>query len=161
MEQEKLYVIEEKTYEAHIDEEVHLYGLLHQLAFLAGKIKDREDVEAFIAAAKRYGQIADDKFDAWNIPGRYLVFGDKADLAGMKARELCELDAFYVECENDEPEPGGGRQEEYYLIPRQRIPAAGERAAHVPGDLVQHRQVSVAGAERERFSPTAKEIREL
>lgn len=33
MEQEKLYVIEEKTYEAHIDEEVHLYGLLHQLAF--------------------------------------------------------------------------------------------------------------------------------
>lgn len=58
MEQEKLYVIEEKTYEAHIDEEVHLYGLLHQLAFLAGKIKDREDVEAFIAAAKRYGQIA-------------------------------------------------------------------------------------------------------
>ena len=26
MEQEKLYVIEEKTYEAHIDEEVHLYG---------------------------------------------------------------------------------------------------------------------------------------
>ena len=29
MEQEKLYVIEEKTYEAHIDEEVHLYGLLH------------------------------------------------------------------------------------------------------------------------------------
>ena len=88
MEQEKLYVIEEKTYEAHIDEEVHLYGLLHQLAFLAGKIKDREDVEAFIAAAKRYGQIADDKFDAWNIPGRYLVFGDKADLAGMKAREI-------------------------------------------------------------------------
>ena len=115
MEQEKLYVIEEKTYEAHIDEEVHLYGLLHQLAFLAGKIKDREDVEAFIAAAKRYGQIADDKFDAWNIPGRYLVFGDKADLAGMKARELCELDAFYVECEDDEPEPGGGRQEEHYL----------------------------------------------
>ena len=116
MEQEKLYVIEEKTYEAHIDEEVHLYGLLHQLAFLAGKIKDREDVEAFIAAAKRYGQIADDKFDAWNIPGRYLVFGDKADLAGMKARELCELDAFYVECENDEPEPGGGRQERRFLL---------------------------------------------
>ena len=97
MEQEKLYVIEEKTYEAHIDEEVHLYGLLHQLAFLAGKIKDREDVEAFIAAAKRYGQIADDKFDAWNIPGRYLVFGDKADLAGMKARELVsELHMFLV-----------------------------------------------------------------
>ena len=74
MEQEKLYVIEEKTYEAHIDEEVHLYGLLHQLAFLAGKIKDREDVEAFIAAAKRYGQIADDKFDAWNTTDRRVWY---------------------------------------------------------------------------------------
>ena len=69
MEQEKLYVIEEKTYEAHIDEEVHLYGLLHQLAFLAGKIKDREDVEAFIAAAKRYGQIADDKIGPQEMEG--------------------------------------------------------------------------------------------
>ena len=59
MEQEKLYVIEEKTYEAHIDEEVHLYGLLHQLAFLAGKIKDRRDMENLIDTARRYGEIAD------------------------------------------------------------------------------------------------------
>ena len=29
MEQKKLSVIEEKTYDAHIDEEEHLYGLLH------------------------------------------------------------------------------------------------------------------------------------
>lgn len=62
MEQEKLYVIEEKTYEAHIDEEVHLYGLLHQLAFLAGKIKDRRDMENLIDTARRYGEIADQKF---------------------------------------------------------------------------------------------------
>ena len=87
MEQEKLYVIEEKTYEAHIDEEVHLYGLLHQLAFLAGKIKDRRDMENLIDTA------------------RHLVFGDKADLARLKALELCELDAFYVDCEDDEDQP--------------------------------------------------------
>ena len=84
MEQEKLYVIEEKTYEAHIDEEVHLYGLLHQLAFLAGKIKDRRDMENLIDTAR---------------------FGDKADLARLKALELCELDAFYVDCEDDEDQP--------------------------------------------------------
>ena len=53
MGQEKLYVIEEKTYEAHIDEEVHLYGLLHQMAFLAGKIKDRRDMENLIDTAWR------------------------------------------------------------------------------------------------------------
>lgn len=101
MEQEKLYVIEEKTYEAHIEEEVHLYGLLHQLAFLAGKIKDRRDMENLIDTARRYGEIADQMFDRWSIPGRYLVFGDKADLARLKALELCELDAFYVEGEEN------------------------------------------------------------
>ena len=40
----KLYVINGKTYLSHINDEVHLYGFLHQLAFLAGRIKDEEDV---------------------------------------------------------------------------------------------------------------------
>ena len=113
----KLYVINGKTYLSHINDEVHLYGLLHQLAFLAGRIKDEEDVFHVLDTVKRYGEIAEEKFQSWGIPGRYLVFGDKADLARLKALELCELDAFYVECEDDEPEPGGGRQEEHYLIP--------------------------------------------
>ena len=96
MEPEKLYVIEEKNYEAHIDEEVHLYGLLHQLAFLARKVKDRRDMENLIDTARRYGEIADRMFDRWSIPGRHLVFGDKADLARLKTLEPCELDAFYI-----------------------------------------------------------------
>ena len=102
MEQEKLYVIEEKTYEAHIDEEVHLYGLLHQLAFLAGKIKNCRDMEKLIDTAWQYGDIADQMFDRWSIPAHYLVFSYKADLARLKALDLCELDAFYVE--NDDGE---------------------------------------------------------
>lgn len=97
MKQEKLYVIEEKTYEAHIDEEVHLYGLLHQLAFLAGKIKDRRDMENLIDTARRYGEIAEEKFTAWRIPGRYLVFGDRKDLAELKAAELTPLTAVLKE----------------------------------------------------------------
>ena len=44
-------------------------------------------------------------FNRWSIPGRYLVFGDKADLARLKALELCGLDAFYVDCEDDEDQP--------------------------------------------------------
>ena len=102
MEQEKLYIIEEKTYEAHIDEEVHLYGLLHQLAFLAGKIKDLRDMENLIDTARHYGEIADKMFDRWKIPGRYLVFGDKADLAQLKTQELCALDDFRVEEDEEE-----------------------------------------------------------
>ena len=47
----KLYVINGKTYLSHINDEVHLYGLLHQLAFLAGRIKDEEDVFHVLDAA--------------------------------------------------------------------------------------------------------------
>ena len=54
----------------------------HQLAFLAGRIKDEEDVFHVLDAAKRYGEIAEEKFQGWGIPGRYLVFGDPKDLNG-------------------------------------------------------------------------------
>ena len=54
----KIYIIDGKTYLNHINDEVHLYGLLHQLAFLAGRIKDEEDVFHVLDAAKRYGEIA-------------------------------------------------------------------------------------------------------
>ena len=111
MEQEKLYVIEEKTYEAHIDEEVHLYGLLHQLAFLAGKIKDRRDMENLIDTTQRYGEIADQMFDRWSIPGRYLVFGDPKDLKDLMAKELAEATPVPVE----EPKPKKYKDE--YIIP--------------------------------------------
>ena len=91
------YVIESKTYEKHINDEVHLYGLLHQLAFLAGKAKDEKDLENLAETAKRYGEIAEEKFSAWRIPGRYLVFGDRKDLAELKAAELTPLTAVLKE----------------------------------------------------------------
>ena len=99
MEEKKLYIIEEKTYETHIDEEVHLYGLLHQLAFLAGKVKDAEDMANLVETAKHYGEIAEEKFDDWLIPGRFLVFGDRKDLAELKAAELTPLTAVLKEHE--------------------------------------------------------------
>lgn len=85
------YVIDSKVYENHINDEVHLYGLLHQLAFLAEKAKDEKDLENLAETSKRYGEIAEEKFDDWLIPGRYLVFGDRTDLAELKAAELTPL----------------------------------------------------------------------
>ena len=92
MGQDMKYVIDSKTYENHINDEVHLYGLLHQLAFLAEKAK-----ENLAETAKRYGEIAEEKFAAWRIPGRYLVFGDRKDLAELKAAELTPLTAVLKE----------------------------------------------------------------
>ena len=78
----KIYIIDGKTYLNHINDEVHLYGLLHQLAFLAGRIKDEEDMFHVLDAVKRYGEIAEEKFQGWGIPVRYLVFGDPKDQIG-------------------------------------------------------------------------------
>lgn len=107
----KLYIIEGKTYLNHINDEVHLYGLLHQLAFLAGRIKDEEDVFHVLDTAKRYGEIAEEKFQGWDIPGRYLVFGDPKDLKDLMARELAEATPVTLE----EPAPKKYRDE--YIIP--------------------------------------------
>ena len=97
MGQDMKYVIDSKVYENHINDEVHLYGLLHQLAFLAGKAKDEKDLENLADTAKHYGEIAEKKFAAWRIPGRYLVFGDRADLAELKEAELTPLTAVLKE----------------------------------------------------------------
>ena len=97
MGQDMKYVIDSKVYENHINDEVHLYGLLHQLAFLAGKAKDEKDLENLAETATRYGEIAEEKFAAWRIPGRYLVFGDRKDLAELKAAELTPLTAVLKE----------------------------------------------------------------
>lgn len=85
------FVIEKNVYEKHIDNEVHLYGLLHQLAAQTERIRDEADVFHLLDTVKKYGAIADGMFDGWGIPGRYLVFGDKKDLAGLKERELTKL----------------------------------------------------------------------
>ena len=97
MGQDMKYVIDSKVYENHINDEVHLYGLLHQIAFLAEKAKDEKDLENLAETAKRYGEIAEEKFAAWRIPGRYLVFGDRKDLAELKAVELTPLTAVLKE----------------------------------------------------------------
>jgi hypothetical protein len=97
MGQDMKYVIDSKVYENHINDEVHLYGLLHQLAFLAEKVKDEKDLENLVETARHYGEIAEEKFDDWLIPGRYLVFGDRFDLADLKAAELTPLTAVLKE----------------------------------------------------------------
>ena len=107
----KIYIIDGKTYPSHTNDEVHLYGLLHQLAFLAGRIKDEEDVFHVLDTAKRYGEIAEEKFQGWDIPGRYLVFGDPKDLKGLMDKELDEVEVVPAE------EPAPKKYKDEYIIP--------------------------------------------
>jgi hypothetical protein len=50
-----------------------------------------------VETSKHYGEIAEEKFDDWLIPGRYLAFGDQDDLAELKAAELTPLTAVLKE----------------------------------------------------------------
>ena len=65
----KLYVINGKTYLSHINDEVHLYGLLHQLAFLAGRIKDEEDMFDEVEAVPEEEPKPKKYKDEYIIPG--------------------------------------------------------------------------------------------
>lgn len=91
------YVIDSKIYEKHINDKVHLYGLLHQLAFLAEKAETPEAGAELIKTAIQFWKVAEEKYAFWNIPSRYLVLGERADLAELKAAELEPLTAVLKE----------------------------------------------------------------
>ena len=118
MGQNMKYAIDSETYEKHIRDEVHFYGLLHQLAFLAEKVKDAEDMANLVKTAKHYGEIAEEKFDDWLIPGSYLVFGDRTDLAELKAAELTPLTAVLKErdAKNREKQRAATAHDPSYII---------------------------------------------
>ena len=102
MKNKKMYVISEDAYHNHIDDKVHLYGLLRQLAFCAAKAKTPLDAARLEENAILFGQIAEDMFKTWNIPGRYLVYGDTADLEALKEKELFSVDADFDDETEDE-----------------------------------------------------------
>ena len=154
MKKNKLYIIEGKTYLNHINDEVHLYGLLHQLAFLAGRIKDEEDVFHVLDTAKRYGEIAEEKFQGWDIPGRYLVFGDPKDLNGLMGKELAEVEMVPAE------EPAQEVQGRVHH-PRQRLPPAGGRHPQPDRPLLFAGPPPVGGGDGEGLSPLEKAGRQL
>ncbi len=91
MKQSSRYVIDKAAYEKHIDDKVHLYGMLHQLGTLAARVQDAQGISNFIDTARCYGETADKLFDTWNIPGTYLVFGRKGDLSALKEQEVERL----------------------------------------------------------------------
>ena len=88
MENERMYLVSEDTYRKHIDEKVHLYSLLRQLAFCAEKVSSPLDAEHLEETAILYGRTAEEMFENWNIPGRYLVYGDTDDLRSLMELEL-------------------------------------------------------------------------
>lgn len=105
MNNENIYMIAEETYEATVDERVLLYAMIHQLAFQTKRAETMEDFVRLKEAAAIFDEQTEELFEAWNIPARYVVYGDSGDLDGIKKMELLD----YGE---DDPDENTGDQED-------------------------------------------------
>jgi len=104
MNNENIYMISEEVYEATVNERILLYGFIRQLAFQMKRAETMEDFFHLKEAAALYGGQAEKLFETWDIPGRYVVYGNPGDLDGIKELELLDYG------END-PDEGQGDEE--------------------------------------------------
>lgn len=103
MNNENIYMISEDVYEATVNERILLYGFIRQLAFQMKRAETMEDFFHLKEAAALYGGQAEKLFETWDIPDRYVVYGNPGDLDGIKELELLDYG------END---PGEGQEDE-------------------------------------------------
>lgn len=108
MNNENIYTITEETYEATVNERILLYSFIRQLAFQMKRAETLEDFFHLKEAAAIYGEQAEKLFETWDIPGRYVVYGDPGDLDGIKELELLDYgeDDPGVDMEDPEDEDG-------------------------------------------------------
>ena len=90
MNKENIYMITEETYEATVNERILLYGMIRQLTFQMKRAETLEDFFHLKEAAAIFGAQAEALFETWDIPGRYVVYGDPGDLDGIKELELLD-----------------------------------------------------------------------
>lgn len=103
MNNENIYMISEDVYEATVNERILLYGFIRQLAFQMQRAETMEDFFHLKEAAALYGGQAEKLFETWDIPGRYVVYGNPGDLDGIKELELLDY---------GEDDPGEGQEDE-------------------------------------------------
>ena len=106
MNKENIYTITEETYEATVNKRILLYGFIRQMAFLTKRAETLEDFLHLKEAAAIFGAQAEALFETWDIPGRYVVYGDPGDLDGIKELELLDYG------EDDPDEDTGDAEDE-------------------------------------------------
>ena len=87
---DNIYLIGAASYEDTVEQRLTLYSYIRQLAFLAKHMKTAEDYIHLRRAAAAYGDKAEELFASWDIPGRYLVYGDPGDLDALREKELLD-----------------------------------------------------------------------
>lgn len=87
---DRVYLIDEDSYVETVNQRVMLYSCVRQLAFQIAKAETIEDFMHLKEISHIFSQQAEQLFDCWDIPGRYLIYGNTDDLEGIKAIELLD-----------------------------------------------------------------------
>lgn len=92
MNNQKVYMIDGAMYEDIVRERVMLYSFIRQIAFEARRLSSQRDICHLQELVHLYGEQAEEMFGCWDIPKRFLAFGDSKDLAGIKRIELLDYE---------------------------------------------------------------------
>lgn len=101
MSNQKVYMIDGAMYEDIVRERVLLYSFVRHLAYQTKRLFSQRDIRHLQEVAHLYGEQAEEMFRCWDIPKRFLAFGDSEDLAAIKRIELLDYED---EDESGEPE---------------------------------------------------------
>ena len=92
MSNQKVYMIDGTMYEDTVRERVMLYSFVRHLAYHAKRLSSQRDIRHLQEVAHLYSKHAEEMFRCWDIPKRFLAFGDTEDLAGIKRIELLDYE---------------------------------------------------------------------
>lgn len=92
MSNQKVYMIDGAMYEDIVRERVLLYSFVRHLAYQTKRLFSQRDIRHLQEVAHLYGEQAEEMFRCWDIPKRFLAFGDVEDLAAIKRIELLDYE---------------------------------------------------------------------
>lgn len=108
MNKQKVYMIDGDMYEDIVRERVTLYSFIRQLSYMSKRLFSQEDIKHLQEMAQLFGEQAEALFDCWNIPHRFLAFGESSDLAAIKELELLDYEG------EDEDDPDEDWEEAFF-----------------------------------------------
>ena len=73
-------MIDGAMYEDTVRERVMLYSFVRHLAYHAKRLSSQRDIRHLQEVAHLYSKQAEEMFRCWEIPKRFLAFGDTEDL---------------------------------------------------------------------------------
>ena len=84
----EMYLIHKDDYINHIDNQLHLYVMVKQLALHINRLAPNRGSKKISDMAKHYNALAESMFKSLGIPKSYLLFGDEDALTELMENEL-------------------------------------------------------------------------